>query len=166
MKHSLNSTVWAPYRHLTALLVGFGIKNTIQMHGITNQICKYIQVGLLRKKWNYSQEKTCSQFGNFVCLGVRVIAIKILRDFWRKNNETEQKLKAWYAEAMKANWSKPADIKSQYISASILKDNRVVFNIKGNDYRLVVKINYKSKMVYIRFIGTHSDYNNINAKEI
>jgi len=97
---------------------------------------------------------------------VRVIAIKILRDFWRKNNETEQKLKAWYAEAMKANWSKPADIKSQYISASILKDNRVVFNIKGNDYRLVVKINYKSKIVYIRFIGTHSDYNNINAKEI
>ena len=91
-------------------------------------------------------------------MGVRVIAIKILKDFWRKNNETEQKLKAWYAEAKKANWSKPADIKSQYILASILKDNRVVFNIKGNDYRLVTAINYDFKIVYIRFIGTHKEY--------
>lgn len=138
----------------------------MQMYGKTNQICKYMQVGLLRKTWNYSQEKTCSQFGNFVCLGVRVIAIKILRDFWRKNKKTEQPLKAWYAEAKKANWSKPVDIKAQYRSASILKDHRVVFNIKGNDYRLVVRINYKYKIVYIRFIGTHSDYNNINVEEI
>jgi len=97
---------------------------------------------------------------------VRVIAIKILKDFWRKNKETEHPLKAWYAEAKKANWSKPVDIKAQYRSASILKDHRVVFNIKGNDYRLVVRINYKYKIVYIRFIGTHSDYNNINVEEI
>lgn len=97
---------------------------------------------------------------------MRVIAIKKLKDFWQKNKKTEQSLRAWYVEAKKANWSKPSEIKEQYKSASILKDSRVVFNIKGNDYRLVVKINYRFKMVYIRFIGTHSEYDNINAEEV
>jgi len=97
---------------------------------------------------------------------VRVIAIKILRDFWKVHKKAEQPLSAWYYEATKANWRNPADIKENYKSASILKDNRVVFNICGNTYRLIVKINYKYSMVYIRFIGTHSEYDKINVEEI
>jgi mRNA interferase HigB len=75
-------------------------------------------------------------------------------------------LKAWFNEAEKANWESPAEIKLDYPSASVLPDNRVVFNIKGNTYRLVVKINYKFGLVWIRFIGTHAGYDKINAGTI
>jgi mRNA interferase HigB len=75
-------------------------------------------------------------------------------------------LKAWFNEAEKANWESPAEIKLDYPSASVLPDNRVVFNIKGNTYRLVVKINYKFGLVWIRFIGTHAGYDKINAVTI
>ncbi|MEO8400009.1 MAG: type II toxin-antitoxin system HigB family toxin [Ignavibacteriaceae bacterium] len=97
---------------------------------------------------------------------MRVIAIKVLKDFWRKHSNAEQPLKAWFAETRKAEWKKPADILSIYKSASILKNNRVVFNIKGNDYRLITAINYDFKIIYIRFIGTHKEYDKINAEEI
>lgn len=97
---------------------------------------------------------------------MRVIAIKILRDFWALHTDCEQQLKAWYKEAEKAAWNSPADIKKEYPGASILQDNRVVFNIKGNNYRLIVKINYNHKMVWIRFIGTHAEYDKINANTI
>lgn len=97
---------------------------------------------------------------------VRIIAIKALKDFWKKHPEAELPLLAWYAEAKNADWKKPADITRLYRTTSILTNNRVVFNIKGNDYRLVVAINYEYKIVYIRFIGTHKEYDKINAKEI
>ena len=97
---------------------------------------------------------------------MRVIAKKILRDFWESHADSEQQLKAWYHETSKAEWKNPNEIKQEYPSASILNNNRVVFNIKGNNYRLIVKVNYDYQMVWIRFIGTHSEYGKINANEI
>ncbi len=94
---------------------------------------------------------------------MRVIAKKILREFWEKHNDSEQQLKTWYKEASKAIWASPADIKAAYAKASILKNGRAVFDICGNRYRLVTDINYKRGWVFIRFIGTHSDYDNIDA---
>ncbi len=108
----------------------------------------------------------CSHYGNLVYLDMRVIAIKKLKDFWRKYPDSELPLRSWYFEAKNNNWKSPNDIKNFYSTASILKNNRVVFNIKGNDYRLVVSINYHYKIVYIRFIGTHKEYNKIKAEEI
>lgn len=97
---------------------------------------------------------------------MRVIAKKTLRDFWEVHNNCEQQLKAWYDEANNAQWKTPADIKREYPSASILENDRVVFNIKGNTYRLIVKVNYKFGMVWIRFIGTHAEYDKINVSKI
>lgn len=97
---------------------------------------------------------------------MRVIAKKILREFWVKHNDSEEQLKTWFKEASKANWSSPADIKAEYAKASILKSGRVVFNICGNRYRLIVDINYTRQWVFIRFIGTHNDYDQINADKI
>jgi HTH-type transcriptional regulator/antitoxin HigA len=81
-----------------------------------------------------------------------------LCDFWIKFPDCEQQLKAWYQEAESSVWKGPRDIKSNYPSASFLSDNRVVFNIKGNHYRLIVKVNYSFKIVWIWFLGTHSQY--------
>ncbi|MGY4539377.1 mRNA interferase HigB [Mucilaginibacter sp. UYNi724] len=97
---------------------------------------------------------------------MRVIAKKILRDFWAKHADCEQQLKAWFQEACNSEWSSPNDIKKEYPSASILADNRVVFNVKGNNYRLIVKINYGYQMAWIRFIGTHAEYDKIDATTI
>ncbi len=97
---------------------------------------------------------------------LRVIAKKILRDFWEMHADCEQQLKSWFQEASKAEWKNPNEIKLDYPSASILNDNRVVFNIKGNNYRLIVKLNYDYQMIWIRFIGTHAEYDKINANEI
>jgi mRNA interferase HigB len=97
---------------------------------------------------------------------LRVVAKKVLREFWQIHSETEQSLKSWYQEAEKAEWKNPNEIKKAYPSASILSGNRFVFNIKGNKYRLIVKINFDYSMVWIRFIGTHSEYDKINATEI
>ncbi len=100
----------------------------------------------------------------FVNKSVRVIAKSTLREFWSLHNDCEEQLKSWYIEAEKARWNSPNEIKTEYPSASILQNNRVVFNIKGNTYRLVVRINYKIGIVWIRFIGTHNDYDKINAE--
>ena len=97
---------------------------------------------------------------------MRVIAKKILREFWDKHSDCEQQLKSWYQETSNAEWKTPNEIKSEYPSASILSNNRIVFNIKGNNYRLIIKINYDYQIVWIRFIGTHSEYDRINANEI
>ena len=97
---------------------------------------------------------------------MRVIARKILREFWVKHNDSEEPLKIWYKEASKATWNNPSNIKAEYVKASILKNSRVVFNICGNKYRLIVEINYKRQWVFIRFIGTHKDYDNIDANKI
>jgi mRNA interferase HigB len=97
---------------------------------------------------------------------LRIIAKKILRDFWEVHPDSEQQLKAWYQETSKAEWKNHNQIKLEYPSASFLLDNRVVFNIKGNHYRLIVKINYYYQMIWIRFVGTHAEYDKINAKTI
>lgn len=97
---------------------------------------------------------------------MKVIAKKTLRDFWEDHADCEQQLKSWFQEASNAKWENPNDIKSEYPTASILADNRLVFNIKGNHYRLIVKVNYDYQMVWIRFIGTHVEYDKINANEI
>ena len=97
---------------------------------------------------------------------MRVIKRKTLQDFWEKNPLSEQPLKAWFTEAIHSTWNTPDDIKEKYGSADILPDNRVVFNIGGNKYRLIVKINYKAKVVFIRFVGTHSEYDKIDAETI
>lgn len=98
--------------------------------------------------------------------GVRIIAKKILRDYWTKHLDCKQQLKSWYNEADDTEWKNPNDIKKDYPSASILEDNRVVFNIKGNKHRLIVRINYHYQMVWIRFIGTHAEYDKIEASKI
>lgn len=97
---------------------------------------------------------------------MRVITKRTLLDFWEKHPDALSPLNAWYAEAIKGQWSTPQDIKAQYVTASILGDNRVVFNIGGNKYRLIVKINYPYGTLYIRFIGTHAEYDKIKAEEI
>jgi mRNA interferase HigB len=99
---------------------------------------------------------------------LRVISRGTLRDFWIKpeNADSEGPLKAWFYEASRGTWSDPADVKAKYSSASILKGGRVVFNIGGNKYRLVVRINYGAGIVYIRFVGTHREYDQINAEEV
>jgi mRNA interferase HigB len=97
---------------------------------------------------------------------LRVIAKRTLREYWERNPETEQQLLAWYQEAVKANWETPNEIKEQYKSASILKNSRVVFNVCGNKYRLVVEINFPRKWVFIRFLGTHKEYDKIDANNI
>ncbi|MBS1972923.1 MAG: type II toxin-antitoxin system HigB family toxin [Bacteroidetes bacterium] len=97
---------------------------------------------------------------------MRVIAKKILRKFWEKHKDCEQQLKSWYQEVSKTEWTSPNDVKSEYPSASIIGNDRIVFNIKGNTYRLIVKINFDYRMVWIRFIGTHAEYDKVNAKTI
>jgi len=97
---------------------------------------------------------------------MRVIAKKILREFWEKQTDSEQQLKTWFKETLKAVWTSPNDIKSEYPKASILKNGRVVFNICGNKYRLIVQINYQRQWIFIRFIGTHRDYDRIDAEKI
>ena len=92
--------------------------------------------------------------------------MKTLKSFWEKHPDAENPLKAWYIEARRANWRSPQDIKAVYRTASILRNNRVVFNVKGNTYRLVVAVNYEFQIVYIRFIGTHAEYDNIKAEEV
>jgi len=99
---------------------------------------------------------------------MHIIKRKILVEFFQQPRYQDAKgpLEAWYYEAKHAQWASPADVKVQYGSASILKGNRVVFNIADNKYRLVVKINYDSKTVFVRFIGTHREYDKIDAEVI
>ena len=94
---------------------------------------------------------------------MRVIAKITLRTFWTKHKDCEQQLKSWYKEVDEADWKGPKDIKNDYPSASFLGDNRVVFNIKGNNYRRVVRINYDYGVVWIRFIGTQAQNDKIDA---
>ena len=96
----------------------------------------------------------------------RIIAKSTLREFWEKYPDSEQYLKTWYENAKILRWKSPNDIKNTYINASILKHSRVVFNIKGNSYRLIVKFNFEKQWAFIRFIGTHTEYDKINADTI
>lgn len=97
---------------------------------------------------------------------MRVIAKKHLIPFWVVHKSAEQPLRAWYDEAISANWQSPQDIKNQYRNASFVGNNRVVFNIKGNDYRLIVAVAYRIGVLYIKFIGSHAAYDGIDAKTV
>ncbi len=95
----------------------------------------------------------------------RIIAKRTIKEFWIKYPETKEYLQTWYQTVKNAEWEKPSDIKQFYSTVSILKNSRVVFNIKGNDFRLVAKINYEKQWLFIRFLGSHKD-NKIDANNI
>lgn len=97
---------------------------------------------------------------------MRVISRKPLVEFWARKPASKGELEAWHAEAKAAVWKTPAEVKAKYGNASILKDGRVVFNICGNKFRLVVKINYESSIIFVRFVGTHAEYDEIDADTI
>lgn len=97
---------------------------------------------------------------------MRVIAKRTLREYWEQHADAEEPLKAWYEVAEEETWKTPQDIKRRHATASFLGNNRVVFNIKGNKYRLIVKIYYKFGTIYIRFVGTHAEYDKIDAESI
>lgn len=97
---------------------------------------------------------------------MRVIAKRTLREFWEKHRDCEQQLKSWFREAEQAEWNNPNEILAEYPNARIIENNRAIINIKGNRYRLIIKINFKFGMVWIRFIGTHAEYDKIDPKMI
>ncbi len=97
---------------------------------------------------------------------MRIISKKTLRDFWEIHPDAEQPLKAWHAKIKLAEWENSSDIKNDYRNASFVANNRVIFNIKGNTYRLVAAINYDFAIIYIRFVGNHKDYDKINVTTI
>lgn len=97
---------------------------------------------------------------------MRIIALSTLRAFWDRYPEAETPLRAWYALASRADWHTPSDIKEAYRSASFIANNRVVFNLKGNDYRLVVLVRYDRGLIFVRFIGTHRQYDKIDVETI
>lgn len=96
----------------------------------------------------------------------RIVAKRTLVKFWEKHPDSKAYLQTWYETVKTANWSNPNEIRNFYATISILKGSRVVFNIKGNDYRLVAKIEYEKSWVFIRFIGTHDEYDKIDANTI
>lgn len=96
----------------------------------------------------------------------RIFAKSTLRDFWEKHSDSEQYLKTWYDTVKNSVWNNPNEVKQTYVNASILKSNRIVFNIKGNSYRLIAKFNFEKQWVFIRFIGTHTEYDKIDANTI
>jgi mRNA interferase HigB len=97
---------------------------------------------------------------------MRIIALKTLRDYWEQHPTARQPLQAWYEDARHATWESPAAIKAVYRNASIVANNRVVFNIKGNDYRLIIAINYRFGIGYIRFVGSHAEYDKVDAATV
>ena len=97
---------------------------------------------------------------------MRVVAVSALKHFWARHPDAEQPLKAWYDEAKHATWISPQAIRDRYASASFVGNHRVVFNIKGNDYRLIVAVAYRFQAVYIKFVGTHARYDRIDAATV
>ncbi len=97
---------------------------------------------------------------------MRIIAKKTLKEFWKKHPDAEQPLKAWFAKTKQADWKSAKDVKRDYRNASFVANNRIIFNIKGNQYRLIAALNYPYQIVYIRFIGSHAEYDKIDAATI
>jgi len=97
---------------------------------------------------------------------MRIIAKSTLRDYWTENKNAEQALLSWYKVTNRAKWSNFNEVKQQFGTCKIIGNDRIVFKIKGNNYRLIVKISFENQLIWIRFIGTHSEYDLINAKEI
>ena len=96
----------------------------------------------------------------------RIFAKSTLRNFWEIHPDSEQYLKTWYDTAMSSDWKTPNEVKQTFINASVLKDSRIIFNIKGNSYRLVAKFNFEKQWIFIRFIGTHFEYDRIDANTL
>ena len=97
---------------------------------------------------------------------MHIISRKALREFWETHTDAQKALEAWYLDTKRATWETPSDIKRVYRNASFVANNRVVFNIKGNRYWIVVVVVYGNGIVYIRFVGTHSEYDKIDATTI
>ncbi|MEO6003727.1 MAG: type II toxin-antitoxin system HigB family toxin [Opitutus sp.] len=97
---------------------------------------------------------------------MRILSRKTLKSFWEKHRNAEEPLKAWFHECKTAHWKSFTQIKARYRSADALEGNRVVFDIKGNTYRLIVRIHYNTEIVFVRFIGTHAEYDKIDANTI
>jgi len=99
---------------------------------------------------------------------MRIIAVSTLREFWSRpgRSDAEQPLRTWVHIVRAANWSRPTDIKLLFNSADVVANDRVVFDIGGNKYRLVAAVHYRGKRVYVRFIGTHAEYDAINAETV
>ncbi len=97
---------------------------------------------------------------------MRIVAKRTLRTYRELEPRAEQPLKAWYAVAAKADWTSPTDVKQVYRSASVVGDGRVVFNIGGNRYRLVVRFDYRHRVGFVRFVGTHAEYDEIDASTV
>jgi len=130
------------------------------------RVCKNAKALYKKNNPKYQNGNLFITFVPIIEKSMRVIAKKILRVYWEKQTDSEEQLKTWYKEASKAAWTSPNEIKAGYPRASILKNGRVVFNICGNKYRLIVQINYLRQWVFIRFIGTHGDYDRIDADKI
>ena len=97
---------------------------------------------------------------------MRIISRKTLREYWERHPESEHPLLAWYQEVRQADWPTPASVMDRFPNASILGDDRVVFRIRGGNYRIVARIFYSARYVYMRFVGTHREYERINAEEV
>ena len=97
---------------------------------------------------------------------MRIIAKSTLRDYWIVNKNAEQALLSWYKIANKAKWSNFNEVKQQFGTCKVVGNDRIIFKVKGNNYRLIIKISFENQLIWIRFIGTHSEYDLINAKEI
>lgn len=97
---------------------------------------------------------------------MRVIAKRTLREFWQRHPDARGPLEAWHADARAADWAGPQDIKIRFATVSFVGSNRVVFNIGGNKYRLVAQVNYPYRVVYVRFIGTHAQYDRIDVEQV
>jgi len=97
---------------------------------------------------------------------VRIISRRTLREFWNIYPDSEEPLKAWFQEATHADWANPHDVKALYGNASVIGDGRIVFNIAGNKYRLIVWFNFPYRIGYIRFVGTHAEYDGIDAENV
>jgi len=97
---------------------------------------------------------------------MRIIAKRTLREFWEQPeySDAQSALEAWHFEALKSSWKIPQDIKDKYRSASFLKNNRVVFNVAGNKYRLIVSVDYERQTCFIKFVGTHKQYDDIDVE--
>ena len=97
---------------------------------------------------------------------MNVISRKVLKEFWIRYPDSETAIQAWFQEAKSARWKSSADIKRRFRTASIIDSERVVFNICGNKYRIIVRINFASATLFVRFIGTHDEYDRIDARKI
>ena len=96
----------------------------------------------------------------------RIIAKRTIREFWEKYPDSKDYLETWYETVRSANWKTPNEIKEFYATVTILKNSQAVFNVSGNKYRLIAKINFQKQWLFIRFIGTHQEYDKIDADRI